>query len=906
MRVQTKLLLTVTGLAVALGVVLGAVILHQAWTARSLAAGRSTELAGVVRHYLDDVDGALAQALAEDYSRWDEMVTFVEGDGRDTEWSEDEVPTALQTFRLEAVWVYSRDARPLWNCSDPVRFAEPEPPAPADELRTAFASGPMGRFWVWTSEGIMEVRWAGVVPSSDPDRVTPPVGYFLAGRLYDRAALDRVGETLNGRAEIRHATPDAGGVPETGVDGDDFVATDPLFGPDGRQVAVREVRIPSPQVRAALATAKRFIAIGGAMGVLLIALTAWLLARWIGSPLRALSDSLAIGDAEAIAPYLSDPAEMGDIARMVEASFEHTAALNEEIEERRRTEAELAVSEGKLSLKARVSEVFLTADDDTEMCRGVLAIILQALDSRDGIMGYLDEEGDLVCPSLAAAPDQPAGGAAPTVFRVGAWPEVWAEVLRTGRSVYTNEETRAPELPVDLASALAVPIRHGPRLVGLFVVANRPGGYGEEQRFLLEELAAEVAPVYAARLDRAWAEKRRSEAQHELELQREQLQTVIHSLPVGILLVDVETHRIVDANTTACDLIGAPAEVLAGAVCHEFVCPAQAGACPVTDLGHTVDRSERDLIRVDKSRVPVMKSVVEVGIGDKRYLLESFIDITELKDTQNALELSELEAQELAHQLQAENDRMRRELERAAEVQRKTLPERCVARGLSIAHHFHPSGRIGGDFFGVIQGAAGASIVYVGDVSGHGLASALVVNLIVGIMEEVIDPDTTSPAEALDILQKRLCGRLEAVGHYATLLLCRYAGVGPDVEYANAGHPWPLAAGSGACQQIEGDSGLPLGWLADESYHNQRVKLGPDELVLLYSDGLIEARIAGSPERIGTEAVTGWLDALGSAAPEQVTTTVASRAASLSGGVFEDDLTLLAFRLSLGDEGSDG
>jgi PAS domain S-box-containing protein len=901
MRVQTKLLLTVTALAAALGVVLGAVILQQARTARLLAAGRNTQLAGVVHPYLDDVDGALSQAIAEDYSRWDEMVAFVQSEGRDTEWSDAEVPPALETFRLEAIWVYSRDLRLLWSCNDPVRFPDTGPPAGADDLRAAFATGATGRFWVWTTDGIMEVRWAGVVPSGDRERLTEPVGYFLAGRLYDHVTLERIGQTLGGRARIWPATAATAAPAAAEPDGDDFVASDLLPGPDGSAVAVREVRIPAPQVEEALVTAKRFIAVGGVMGLLLIALTAWCLARWVGSPLRALSDSLAIGDAEAIGPYLSDPAEMGDIARMVQASFQHTAALNEEIEERRRTEAELAVSEGKLSLKARISEVFLTADDDTEMCRGVLGIILQAVESRDGIMGYLDNDGNLVCPALT-----PSAEASRAVFVAATWPTMWSEVLRTGLSAYTAEETRVPGLDVPLSNALAVPIRHGSRLVGLFIVANRPGGYGDEQRFVLEELAAEVAPVYAARLDRAWAEGRRSEAQRELELQREQLQTVIHSLPVGILLVDVETHRIVDANTTACDLIGAPAEVLAGAVCHEFVCPASVGACPVTDLGHTVDRSERELIRFDKSRVPIMKSVVEVGIGDRRYLLESFIDITELKETQNALERSELEAQELAHQLQTENDRMRRELERAAEVQRKTLPERCVARGLRIAHHFHPSGRIGGDFFGVIQGEGGASITYVGDVSGHGLASALVVNLIVGIMEEVIDPDTTSPAEALATLQARLCTRLEAVGHYATLLLCRYAGVGRQVEYANAGHPWPLIAGDGACAVIDGDSGLPLGWLADERYDDQCVTLGRDELLLLYSDGLTEARVAGSPERIGTEIVTDWLRSLGSTEPEQVTTTVASRAGALAGGVFEDDLTLLAFRLALGDEGEDG
>ncbi|MGA8109319.1 MAG: PAS domain-containing protein, partial [Acidobacteriaceae bacterium] len=80
-----------------------------------------------------------------------------------------------------------------------------------------------------------------------------------------------------------------------------------------------------------------------------------------------------------------------------------------------------------------------------------------------------------------------------------------------------------------------------------------------------------------------------------LRQMRDRLQALFDGVETGIFVIDPETHRIVDANPVALSLVGAPLEKIAGAVCHRFVCPAEKGRCPVTDLGQTVDNSERIL-----------------------------------------------------------------------------------------------------------------------------------------------------------------------------------------------------------------------------------------------------------------------------------------------------------------------
>jgi two-component system, NtrC family, sensor kinase len=115
------------------------------------------------------------------------------------------------------------------------------------------------------------------------------------------------------------------------------------------------------------------------------------------------------------------------------------------------------------------------------------------------------------------------------------------------------------------------------------------------------------------------------------------LRSIFEGVETGIFLIDPKQHRIVDANPVALHLVGAPLEKVAGAVCHRFVCPADKGRCPVTDLGQTVDNSERVLLTVGGEKRAIIKTVRPVEMGGEAYLLESFLDITDRKRAEQRL-----------------------------------------------------------------------------------------------------------------------------------------------------------------------------------------------------------------------------------------------------------------------------
>lgn len=116
-----------------------------------------------------------------------------------------------------------------------------------------------------------------------------------------------------------------------------------------------------------------------------------------------------------------------------------------------------------------------------------------------------------------------------------------------------------------------------------------------------------------------------------LKDEKKRLKTILDTMPNGVMIIDSESHRIVEVNPLAQELIGAPWDEIVGKVCHWFICPAVKGACPISDLGQKVDKSERILLGSDGRKVPILKTVIPIQLDGKEHFIESIIDITEQK-----------------------------------------------------------------------------------------------------------------------------------------------------------------------------------------------------------------------------------------------------------------------------------
>jgi PAS domain S-box-containing protein len=134
---------------------------------------------------------------------------------------------------------------------------------------------------------------------------------------------------------------------------------------------------------------------------------------------------------------------------------------------------------------------------------------------------------------------------------------------------------------------------------------------------------------------------RQKNAEENLQQSEEQFRAIFATQQNGILIIDPADHRIIDVNPYLISLIGSPKEQIVGKICHAFVCPAETGKCPITDLGQCVDNTEHLLLTAEGKGIPVIKTSVRIRIGEKEYLMENVQDITMRKQTEKLLRESE-------------------------------------------------------------------------------------------------------------------------------------------------------------------------------------------------------------------------------------------------------------------------
>lgn len=131
--------------------------------------------------------------------------------------------------------------------------------------------------------------------------------------------------------------------------------------------------------------------------------------------------------------------------------------------------------------------------------------------------------------------------------------------------------------------------------------------------------------------------------QHQLiQAENEQyLKKLLDSINCGVMVVDVEQRRIVDMNKAGASMLNWHKEDIVDLICHQNVCPEKMGECPVLDLHQEIDLCERIVLRSDGSELPVLTSATKVERQGREFLIDSFIDISGLKETQRELRSSE-------------------------------------------------------------------------------------------------------------------------------------------------------------------------------------------------------------------------------------------------------------------------
>ncbi len=246
--------------------------------------------------------------------------------------------------------------------------------------------------------------------------------------------------------------------------------------------------------------------------------------------------------------------------------------------------------------------------------------------------------------------------------------------------------------------------------------------------------------------------------------------------------------------------------------------------------------------------------------------------------------------------LAIENARISEERVKIADqLQRELLPPSVPAMpGWEVATMYEAAGEInevGGDFYEVFRVEDGWAVV-LGDVSGKGAAAAA---LTAEARHTIRTAGAVSsdPRSGLYLLDENLRGRDDAALCSVAMLLLPESGLGRSAVVIHlAGHPHPILLRGGRAETV-GEPGPLLGVSAEPNWPATEVELDPGDQLVLYTDGVIEARRDGG-ERFGTERLRA--DLAGCESPELAVARVRSSLSRFGARAREDDAALVVIR----------
>lgn len=247
-------------------------------------------------------------------------------------------------------------------------------------------------------------------------------------------------------------------------------------------------------------------------------------------------------------------------------------------------------------------------------------------------------------------------------------------------------------------------------------------------------------------------------------------------------------------------------------------------------------------------------------------------------------------------------ERMRRELALAAEVQQRLLPS-CAPKsvGIEIAGFCEPARGVGGDYYDFISFDNSQLGVAIADVAGKGMPAALLMSTVQATLRSLTARNGSSSYDLSSIVSKlnRLLFNSTNGEHYVTFFYATFDPATQQLTYVNAGHNPPLYL----CADTDSEfreltsGGLVAGAFEHAAYEQETVQMRPNDLLFLYTDGLSEA-LNVDGEEFGAGRIMDTLKSIASLSADQIRDVVARRVKEWCAGMsLYDDLTFVVMKV---------
>lgn len=248
---------------------------------------------------------------------------------------------------------------------------------------------------------------------------------------------------------------------------------------------------------------------------------------------------------------------------------------------------------------------------------------------------------------------------------------------------------------------------------------------------------------------------------------------------------------------------------------------------------------------------------------------------------------------------------MKRDLEIAKEIQTWLMPAAPPqVPGIDIAFATRPANTVAGDYYDAflrpavpdLQNRCPPLLLVVADVAGKSVPAALLMATLQASLHTLAGLCTT-PLELINRLNRYCCEQNIGGRRFTTAFLAELDPLTRQLTYVNAGHNWPvLRRASGSLERLQ-TGGVPLGLMRDTPFESQQISLQPGDLLIIFTDGLVEAE-NGSEEEYGEGRMFQTINgAYSKTAAQILQDLIASADLFTASAPQHDDITCLVLRV---------
>ncbi|MBG0832179.1 SpoIIE family protein phosphatase [Planomonospora sp. ID67723] len=375
----------------------------------------------------------------------------------------------------------------------------------------------------------------------------------------------------------------------------------------------------------------------------------------------------------------------------------------------------------------------------------------------------------------------------------------------------------------------------------------------------------------------------------------ENLEDLYENAPFGYLSTLMD-GTIVKVNTTFLTLTGYTREELVGRARIQSLLPVgdrifyETHFAPLLAIQGQVREIAVELKSAGGARLPVLlNGAVRRPAPDRPALVRfSVAPATDRREYEREL----LRARQRAERSEAETRQLAQILQASF-----VPPELPPVPGMDAAGVYRPAGRgdeVGGDFYDLFETPRGWALS-LGDVCGKGAQAAVVTGLARYTLRTA-GMQRTRPRDALALLNQAVLR--ERTDRFLTAVYAqidRDGGEGPRVTFSLAGHPPPVRVAAAGGIEPVGRPGTLLGVFQDPALHESVVDLSPGDVLVFFTDGIIEGH--GAADLFGEERLAGTLEATRGLDAKGIATRLVDEVVSFQSGLPSDDIAVLVLRV---------